>query len=91
MTPAIRRGHYFKLVETLEKVVLRLEPSAATVAMMATEMPAAISPYSIAVAPCSLLRKLKNKPRSFMTGSSPIEIAPFAYAMLWVRASSARR
>ena len=37
-------------LETFEKVVLRLPPSAVTVAMIATEMPAAIKPYSIAVA-----------------------------------------
>ena len=35
----------------LVNVVLRLVPSACTVAMIATEMPAASRPYSIAVAP----------------------------------------
>src|SRR5262245_50721692 len=42
---------------TLVNVVLSLEPSPCTVAIMATEMPAAISPYSIAVAPDSSFRK----------------------------------
>ena len=42
---------YLRAVETLLKVVFRLVPNAATVAMIATEMPAAIRPYSIAVAP----------------------------------------
>ena len=42
---------YFSAVETDEKVVFRLVPRACTVAMMATEIPAAIRPYSMAVAP----------------------------------------
>ena len=42
---------YFKAVETLLNVVFRLVPRACTVAMIATAMPAAIRPYSIAVAP----------------------------------------
>ncbi len=37
--------------EMLEKVLLSWEPSVLTTVMMATEMPAAIRPYSIAVAP----------------------------------------
>jgi len=39
-------------------VVLRLEPSACTVAIIATEMPAAIRPYSMAVAPVWSRKKL---------------------------------
>jgi hypothetical protein len=39
-----------RAVETLVKVVLRLEPWVATALMMAFEMPAAIRPYSTAVA-----------------------------------------
>ena len=42
---------YFSALETVLKVVVRLVPSASTVAMIATEIPAAIRPYSIAVAP----------------------------------------
>jgi hypothetical protein len=41
----------------LVKVVVRLVPRVLTAAMIATEMPAAIRPYSIAVAPQSSFRK----------------------------------
>jgi hypothetical protein len=44
---------YFRAELTLEKVVLSLLPRPWTTAMIATEMPAAIRPYSIAVAPDS--------------------------------------
>jgi hypothetical protein len=42
---------YFIALETLLNVVFRLVPRACTVAMIATAMPAAIKPYSMAVAP----------------------------------------
>jgi hypothetical protein len=45
---------HLSAVETLVNVLFKLEPSACTVAMIATAIPAAISPYSIAVAPDSL-------------------------------------
>jgi hypothetical protein len=48
---------YLSWVEMLVNVVVRLVPSALTAAMIATEMPAAISPYSIAVAPLSSFKK----------------------------------
>jgi hypothetical protein len=48
---------YFKEVETDEKVVFKLVPRAWTVAMIATAMPAAMRPYSIAVAPVSSAKK----------------------------------
>jgi len=44
---------YFKAVETLVKVVLRAEPRFPTATMIAIEIPAAIRPYSMAVAPVS--------------------------------------
>src|SRR5262245_25199065 len=47
---------YFNCVEMLLNLPLRLEPIALTVAMITTEMPAAIRPYSIAVAPDSSFR-----------------------------------
>lgn len=47
---------YFSWVDTLVKVSLSLVPRPLTAAMMATEMPAAIRPYSMAVAPESFLR-----------------------------------
>ena len=42
-------------------VDLSCEPSVFTTVMMATEMPAAISPYSIAVAPDFVLRKARHE------------------------------
>jgi hypothetical protein len=51
---------YLRAVETLVNVVLSWVPKACTVAMIATAMPAAIRPYSIAVAPCSSLSKRFN-------------------------------
>src|SRR5262245_53438594 len=46
-----------KLPDTFENVVFKLLPTEFTATIIATEMPAAISPYSIAVAPDSSLRK----------------------------------
>jgi hypothetical protein len=48
---------YFSCVEMLEKVVLSLVPMPFTTAMIATEMPAAMRPYSMAVAPDSSFKK----------------------------------
>jgi hypothetical protein len=48
---AIFLDFYLRAVETLLKVVFKFVPSACTVTMIATAMPAAIKPYSIAVAP----------------------------------------
>ena len=48
---------YFNDVETVEKVEFKLVPRAWTVAMIATAMPAAMRPYSIAVAPASSAKK----------------------------------
>src|SRR4029077_6368904 len=59
---------YFNEVETVEKVLFRLVPRAWTVAMIATAMPAAMRPYSIAVAPVSSARKRKTS--VVMMGSS---------------------
>ena len=55
----MRNGNtnYFNEVETVEKVEFRLVPRAWTVAMIATAMPAAMRPYSMAVAPVSSARK----------------------------------
>ena len=50
-------GIYFIAVETDEKVVFKLVPRAWTVAMIATAMPAAMRPYSMAVAPVSSAKK----------------------------------
>jgi len=57
-------ARYFSAVETVVKVVLRLDPRVTTTVTMAIEMPAAISPYSMAVAPDSSVRKFLNM---FMT------------------------
>jgi hypothetical protein len=51
---ANRTAAYFSAVETDVNVVLRPEPGVPTTVMMATEIPAAIKPYSMAVAPSSL-------------------------------------
>jgi len=59
---------YFNEVDTVEKVVFRLVPRASTVAMIATAMPAAMRPYSMAVAPVSSARKRKTS--VVMMGSS---------------------
>jgi hypothetical protein len=48
---------YFSAVWTLVKVVFSLEPRPETTVMIATEMPAAIRPYSMAVAPDSSFTK----------------------------------
>jgi hypothetical protein len=48
---------YFNPVDTLVKVVLRFEPRVVTARMIAIEMPAAMSPYSMAVAAVSSRRK----------------------------------
>ena len=48
---ALRPVIYFRAVDTEVKVVLRLEPTPATATIIAIEMPAAIRPYSMAVAP----------------------------------------
>ena len=44
----------------LVNLVFSVEPIVLTIAMMATEMPAAIRPYSIAVAPELVLEKRNN-------------------------------
>jgi hypothetical protein len=66
----LRNGNknYFNDVETVEKVEFKLVPRAWTVAMIATAMPAAMRPYSIAVAPVSSARKRKTS--VVMMGSS---------------------
>jgi hypothetical protein len=51
---------YFRLVLTLLNMLVRALPVPFTAAIIATAMPAAIKPYSIAVAPDSSDRKLKN-------------------------------
>ncbi len=45
------RFSYFNAVEMLVKVLFRLVPTVPTTVMIATEMPAAMRPYSMAVAP----------------------------------------
>jgi len=48
---------YFRAPETVLKVVVNFEPRPWTTVMIATEMPAAMRPYSMAVAPDSSLAK----------------------------------
>jgi hypothetical protein len=54
-----RDGH-FNCDEIDENVVWSFVPMPFTTAMMATEMPAAIKPYSMAVAPDSSFRKASS-------------------------------
>jgi hypothetical protein len=58
------QGRYFSELLMSVNLVLRLVPRPLTTAMIASEMPAAINPYSMAVAPDSsaknLLRMLLN-------------------------------
>jgi hypothetical protein len=67
---------YFSELLILVNWVLRFDPRPLTTAMMASAIPAAIRPYSIAVAPDSLEKKI-NKVRfntaSFrFSGSNPL-------------------
>jgi hypothetical protein len=58
---------YFSEVLMLLNVVLSELPTPLTAVMMAMAMPAAIRPYSMAVAPDSFLKN--DKMSDFMTGS----------------------
>src|SRR5215475_9033643 len=60
-------------LDTLENVFLSWPPSELTTAMMATEMPAAMRPYSMAVAPDS---SFANCTRVFMGYSWIHELGP---------------
>jgi hypothetical protein len=53
------RAAYFSELLIAVNLVLSLVPRPFTTAMIASAMPAAISPYSIAVAPVSSARKLR--------------------------------
>ena len=55
-----RKGYYFSELLIDVNIVLRLVPKPFTTAMIASAMPAAIKPYSIAVAPDSSDRNLKT-------------------------------
>jgi hypothetical protein len=69
---------YFNAVETDVKVVFRLLPVLWTATMIATEMPAAMRPYSIAVAPDSS----RKKERSFDMQDSLAEV-PVGFVAVW--------
>jgi hypothetical protein len=58
--PEIGDGTYFSAVLTVPKVVVRFVPTPLTTVIMTTAMPAAIRPYSIAVAPDVSRRKLNK-------------------------------
>jgi hypothetical protein len=61
------RLDYLSAVETDENVVFRFVPRPCTTAMIATEMPAAMSPYSMAVAAVS---SFKKEDKRFFIGNS---------------------
>jgi len=58
---------YFSEVEMLVKVVVSAVPTPFTAVMIAIAIPAAIRPYSMAVAPDSSLKNVKMS--DFMAGS----------------------
>ncbi len=58
---ACSRFAYLRAVETLPKTTFSDVPSAPTTVMIATEMPAAMRPYSMAVAPELVLKKRRYK------------------------------
>ena len=60
MTKAPAKAGYFSDVLIVANVVLSVVPRPLTAAMMARAMPAAIRPYSIAVAPDWSAKNLKN-------------------------------
>jgi hypothetical protein len=64
------RVAYFSEVLIESKLVLSLEPTPCTAVMMAIAMPAAIRPYSIAVAPDSSRKNAKTK--VFMMVPTPL-------------------
>ena len=53
-------GGYLSPVETLVNIVFKLDPIAVTATTMAIEMPAAISAYSMAVAPLVSFRNRRS-------------------------------
>ena len=59
------------------KLVLRLVPRPLTAAIIASAIPAAIRPYSIAVAPDSSVKKRKK-----------VRFNPASYDSLWARSTS---
>ena len=61
----VERSGYFNDVLTESKLVLSLLPTPCTAVMIAMAIPAAIKPYSIAVAPDSFLKNVKM--RDFMS------------------------
>src|SRR5262252_8742037 len=63
-----RRYPYLSCVEMSLNLPLRVEPIVFTVAMITTEMPAAIRPYSIAVAPDSSFRNARTRVMGLIKG-----------------------
>src|SRR5262245_49194617 len=73
-----RSRAYLSAVWTLVNVVFNFEPRPCTTAMMATEIPAAIRPYSMAVAPDSSFTKRET--RFFIRSSLRFHTNPSGYA-----------
>lgn len=69
----------------LPNVVFRLVPIPRTTVMIATEIPAAIKPYSIAVAPVSSLRNRASASRMFQP---LVALPPFPLGLLYVICST---
>jgi hypothetical protein len=77
--PRIAKTSYFSEVLTEVNTVFRLLPRPFTAAMMASAMPAAISPYSIAVAPDSSEKNFKTVPKAASVGVVPKAEPPWIY------------
>jgi hypothetical protein len=83
------RSRYFNCVEIELNVVLSFVPRPFTTAMMAMEIPAAIRPYSMAVAPDSSLGRTVAPARSSMSAGSGA-LNAWGYAAEIVSTTSAR-
>src|SRR5882757_2074038 len=78
---------YFSAVETASNLPDSLVPTFWTTVMIATEMPAAIRPYSMAVAPDSSL--MKRETRFFIIDNSCVHVA--GRTIIWSRRRSQHR
>jgi hypothetical protein len=63
LPPEKGEKHHFNWVETVVKLVVSAVPTPCTAAMIASAMPAAINPYSMAVAPDSSDKNFDNVSR----------------------------
>src|SRR5579862_3045290 len=75
--PFARKQSHLSEALTLPKTLLRFDPTPLTTVMIATAIPEAISPYSMAVAPASLRRnRLTSVPMLLSRSSRPERLIP---------------